>query len=179
MSFAFYFKPSGTINVASTGTYGVKDALASVTLDSISPTGPTATPYNDSAGVRWLVFFDGLGDDAYTVQLEDSDGPPQPDPFEFTVNTGLEGLTISHPAPNGTVRAQNVVAWGDSSHNITEAKLTYNGVTYTGTVLRDGGGTVPYIVQFPSVALLAPLSGTLKIKNSNGDEVTIPVTVDP
>jgi hypothetical protein len=182
-SFAFYYQPSGTITAASTGTYGIKDTTATVTNDSDTyPSGhpPTVTAFNDTFGPRWLVFFDDLVTGDYSVQLHDSDGgSTQPPPFSFSVSLTRSVLTITHPANNATVRSMNVVVWGDSTDPITTATLTMNGVDHPGAVLRNPSTNRPYIVQFPSMALVEAASGTITIKNGNGDVVTINVTVNP
>ena len=181
MSFAFFFQPSGTITATSTGTYGTKDPTASVTENSIGHLGlsPVVSTWNDPVGERWLVFLDDLEGGSYSVQLNSSGPPPQPDSFSFSVALSGSLVTLTHPANGGTVRARNVVAWGDSTHSIVEATLTVNGAAFPGVVLRAPSTSRPYVVQFPSLSVGASTAGTLEIKNSNNDEVTINLTVDP
>ena len=183
MSFEFYSTPSGTIGVASVGAYGSKDPTATVTVGSItSPPGvtpPVTTLFNDGGDERWIVYFDDLTDGTYVVQLAVSGGSLPPGPFSSTVGLSGSGVTIAHPANNATVRGKNVVTWGDSTHPITEATLTVNGVVYNGTVLRAPSLNRPYVIQFPKLTLVVAQPATLKIKNSNGDEITINVTVAP
>jgi hypothetical protein len=181
-NFNCYWKPSGTIGVTSTGTYGLKAPAASVTVGSITYPGPTPPASSSYAGImddRWIIFWDDLVDGDYTVQLADSGSSTQPDAFSFTVGLVASGVSIAHPANGATVKGKNVVAWGDSTHSITEAKLTVNGVVYDGTVLRGPSANRPYVIQFPKLTLTTSYSATLKVKNSNNDELTINLTVDP
>jgi hypothetical protein len=180
MSFEIYFEPSGTIGVTSTGTYGIKDGMASVTVGSITYPGstpPASSSYTGLLDVRWIIFWDDLVDGDYTVQLADSGSSTQPDPFSFTVGLSASAVTITHPANNATVKAKNVVVWGDSTHSITEATLTMNGTSYPGMVLRGPSANRPYLIQFAQLIVAGATAATIKIKNSNGDEVTINVTV--
>jgi len=191
MAFEIYFKPSGTIGEASTAVYGAKDTSSTVTVDDVTYSGssePTVTEFNDSGGGRWLILLDDLVEGDYTVELEDSmSGPPMPPPapppqtesFSFSVDGGPFALSITHPANNGSVRCKNVVTWGPSSHSISEATLTINGMASNGTIKRDAGNGKPYVVQFLPALVMQATAATIKIKNSNNDEVTINVTVNP